>query len=156
MKGKEGSSKKIFFYLKKIFFTFIYFWETAWAREGQRERETQNSKQLWALSCQHRARRGARTHGPWDHDLSQSRTPNWLSHPGAPRWVLFFFIHSGTRCLLVGAFSPFTFSVIIERYGFRVIVMSVCFMLIVMSLVLCGPCNISLKESPLGSLVGLV
>ena len=37
---------------------------------------------------------------------------------------------------LVGAFNPFTFSVIIERYGFRVIVMSVCFMLVVMSLVL--------------------
>ena len=31
--------------------------------------------------------------------------------------------------------------------------MSVGFMLVVMSLVLCGPCNISLRESPLGSLV---
>ena len=67
-----------------------------------------------------------------------------------------FFIHSDTLCLLIGAFSPFTFIVIIERYGFRVIVMSVGFMLVVMSLVLCGPCNISLTESPLGSLVGLV
>ena len=69
---------------------------------------------------------------------------------------LVFFIHSDTLCLLVGAFSPFTFSVIIERYRFRVIVMSVGFMLVVMSLVLCGPCNISLTESPLGSLVGQV
>ena len=69
---------------------------------------------------------------------------------------LVFFIHSDTLCLLVGTFSPFKFSVIIERYGFRVIVMSVGFMLAVMSLVLCGPCNISLTESPLGSLVGLV
>ena len=68
---------------------------------------------------------------------------------------LAFFIHSDTLCLLVGAFSPFTFSVIIERYGFRVIVMSVGFMLVVMSLVLCGPCNISLTDL-LGSLVGLV
>ena len=67
-----------------------------------------------------------------------------------------FFIHSDTLCLLVGTFSPFTFSVIIERYGFRVIVMSVDFMLVVMSLVLCGPCNISLTESLLGSLAGLV
>ena len=33
---------------------------------------------------QHRARREARTHGPWDHDLSRSRTPNRPSHPGAP------------------------------------------------------------------------
>ena len=57
---------------------------------------------------------------------------------------------------LVGAFSPFTFSVIIERYGFTIIVMSVGFMLVVMALVLCGPWNISLTESPLGSIVGLV
>ena len=61
-----------------------------------------------------------------------------------------FFIHFDTLCLLVGAFSPFTFSVIIERYGFRVIVMSVVFMLVVMSLVLC------VTGSPLGCLVGLV
>ena len=63
--------------------------------------------------------------------------------------VFFFFIHSDTLCLLVGAFSPFTFSVIIERYGFTVSVISVGFVLVVMSLVLCGPCNISLTESPL-------
>ena len=63
---------------------------------------------------------------------------------------LVFFTHSDTLCLLVGAFSPFTFSVVIERYGFRVIVMSVGFMLVVMSLVLC------LTGSPLRSLVGLV
>ena len=47
-------------------------------------------------------------------------------------------------------------SVSIERYEFRIIVMSVGFMLVVMSLVLCCPCNISLTESPFGSLVGLV
>ena len=70
--------------------------------------------------------------------------------------VIVFLIHSDTLYLLVGAFSPFTFSVTIETYGFRVIVMSVGFMLVVMSLVLCGPCHISLTESPLGSLVGLV
>ena len=60
------------------------------------------------------------------------------------------FIHSDTLCLLVGAFSPLTFSVIIEKYGFRVIVMSVGFMLVVMSLVL------YLTGYPLGSLVGVV
>ena len=63
---------------------------------------------------------------------------------------LVFFIHSDTLCLLVGALSPFTFSVITERYEFRVIVMSVGFMLVAMSLVLC------LTGSPLGSLLGLV
>ena len=40
----------------------------------------------------------------------------------------YVFIHLDTLCLLVRVFSPFTFSVIIERYGFRVIVMSVGFM----------------------------
>ena len=39
---------------------------------------------LQAPSCQHRARHGAQTHGLGDHDLSQSQTLNWLSHPGAP------------------------------------------------------------------------
>ena len=46
-------------------------------REGDTESETE--------ICQHRARRGAQTHGLRDHDLSRSRTPNRLSHPGAPR-----------------------------------------------------------------------
>ena len=44
---------------------------------------------LQAPSCQHRARRRARTHEPRDRDLSQSWTPNRLSHPGAPRLVHF-------------------------------------------------------------------
>ena len=39
----------LFFYLKNIFLTFIYFWETdrdrAGVGEGQRENETQNLKQ---------------------------------------------------------------------------------------------------------------
>ena len=34
----------------------------------------------------------------------------------APKYMsLIFFIHSDTLCLLFGTFSPFTFSVIIER-----------------------------------------
>ena len=40
---------------------------------------------LQALSYQHRARHGARTHGPRDHDLSRSRMLNRLSHPGTPQ-----------------------------------------------------------------------
>uniref|UniRef100_A0ABI7WRF1 Nuclear receptor coactivator 4 N-terminal domain-containing protein n=3 Tax=Felis catus TaxID=9685 RepID=A0ABI7WRF1_FELCA len=51
-------------------------------REGDRIRS-----RLRALSCQHRARHGARTHGPQDQDLSRSWTPNRLSHPGAPGTV---------------------------------------------------------------------
>ena len=60
--------------------------------EGQRERETQNPKagRLHALSCQHRARHGARTHKLRDHDLSPSRMLNQLSHPGAPNMSRFF------------------------------------------------------------------
>ena len=51
---------------------------------------------LQALSCQHRSRRGARIHRPWDHDLSQSRTLNRLSHPGAPPGWIFKVIY---RCV---------------------------------------------------------
>ena len=52
--------------------------------EGQRERETQNPK--WALGAELSAQSpmwglNSRTR---DHDLSRSRMPNRLSHPGAP------------------------------------------------------------------------
>ena len=68
-----------------FFNVYFYFWdrERAWTREGQRERETQNPKQAPSSGCQHRAQRGARTHGVWDHDLSRSQMLNRLSHPGA-------------------------------------------------------------------------
>ena len=55
-------------------------------REGGRHRI---QSRLQALSRQHRARRGPRIHKPWDHDPSQSRTLNRLSHPGAPEWSSF-------------------------------------------------------------------
>ena len=57
-------------------------------REREREKERENmsgggprrrqriGSRLQAPSCQHRARRGARTHKPRDHDLSWSRTLN--------------------------------------------------------------------------------
>ena len=52
---------------------------------GGAERETRRIRsRLQAPSGQRRARRGARTHGPRDRDLSGSRTPNRLSHPRAP------------------------------------------------------------------------
>ena len=59
--------------------------ETGHERGRVRERGRHRiGNRLQALSCQPRARRGARTHGPQDHDLSRSRTPNRLSHPGTP------------------------------------------------------------------------
>ena len=82
---------------QKTFKTFLMFiWETerqrqrqSTSKEGQRERETQNPKQAPGSSCQHRARHGARSHKPWDHDLSWSQTLNRLSHPGASPKTLF-------------------------------------------------------------------
>ena len=67
-----------------IFFTSIYFWET------ERETEHKNRKgreigrhrmgsRLQAMSCQHRAWCGARTHRLQDYDLSRSQTLNWVT-----------------------------------------------------------------------------
>ena len=55
---------------------------------SEREGDTETETGLQAPSWQHRARRGARTHGPWDHDPSRSRALNRLSHPGAPYNIL--------------------------------------------------------------------
>ena len=78
--------------LNFFFLMFIYFWnretEHEWGRGRERGRHRIKSR-LQALSCQHRAQRGARTHKPWDHDLSWSRTVNRLSHPDA--LLLFYF-----------------------------------------------------------------
>ena len=71
----------------KIKLTFIYFLRD---RERQREREKSRERgshrfqsSLQALSCQHRVRCRPWTHELRDHDLNQSQTFNWLSHPGA-------------------------------------------------------------------------
>ena len=90
-----GSSKSLFIYL--FINLFIIFFTHLFIFERQRETEHEQAKgsergrhrsqrRLQALSRQHRAWCGARTHKPWDHDLSQSGTPKRLSHPGAP-WV---------------------------------------------------------------------
>ena len=66
---------------------FIYFWETETECEQGRGRGRGRHRirsKLRALSCHRRARCGTQTHGPWDHDLSQSWTFNRLSHPGVP------------------------------------------------------------------------
>ena len=68
--------------------------QVGWGRDRGRHR-------IWirlqAPSCQHRARRGARTHGPWDHDLNRSWTLNRLSHPGTPSVYLY---HKSVRIVV--------------------------------------------------------
>ena len=66
-------------------------YEQGWGRERGRHRIW---SRLQALSCQHRARHGARTHEPWDHDPSRSQTFNQLSHPGNSE-LTFLKNHSG-------------------------------------------------------------
>ena len=53
------------------------------SRRGRRQREREKQAPPWAES----SRRGS-TPGSWDHDLSKRQTPNWLSHPGAPKPTL--------------------------------------------------------------------
>ena len=79
---------------------FIYFWERERSREKGRHRIR---SRLQAPSYQHRARRGARTHEPRDHDLSWSRTPNRLSHPGTPIRLI---LHTHILRLHINPFLP--------------------------------------------------
>ena len=76
-----------------ISFSFLFFFRCLFNFERETECEQGRMRErgrhrIWsrlhALSCQHRARRGARTHELWDHDLSWSRTLNQMSHSGAP------------------------------------------------------------------------
>ena len=86
----------------------IYFWETEheWGRSRERETHTHRIRsRLQALRCQHRARHGARTHKPWDHDLSWSRPFNWLSHPNTPK---FFFLNKNVLKVLLKALLKIT------------------------------------------------
>ena len=56
-------------FLKQFLKIFIFDRERVRVEEGKRERETQNPEQApEALSCQHRARRGAQTHGLRDYE----------------------------------------------------------------------------------------
>ena len=71
----------------------IYFWERereiqSVSRGGAERGRHRIRSRLQALSCQPRAWRGARTPRPRDHDLSQSRPLNRLSHPGTPKSIL--------------------------------------------------------------------
>ena len=70
---------------KKLMFIFEKKGERQNVSGGRVEREGDRIwSRLQAPSCQHRAWHGAWTHEPRDHDLSQSRTLNWLNHLGAP------------------------------------------------------------------------
>ena len=84
-RGKPCRKNFSFF---KFFLMFINFWERDSMNGGGSERGRHRIwSRLQALSCQHRVRCGARTHGPWDHDLSRCWMLNRLSHPGAaPTW----------------------------------------------------------------------
>ena len=65
----------------QFFFKFVYF---RWVRDTGRGRKKERENPKQAPSYQRRARRGAWTHEPWDHDLTWSQTHNRLSHPSAP------------------------------------------------------------------------
>ena len=89
----------------KEFFKCLFIFEREresahkWGRGRKRGRHRIRSR-IQALSCQDRARGGARTHEPRDHDLSQSQMLNKLSHLGTLRGNLFL--------LSRGALNPMT------------------------------------------------
>ena len=66
------------------------------ARDRRRHRVW---SRLQALSSQHRVWHRAQTHKLWDHDMSQSQTPNWLSHPGTPHLLFLKHLLKGRRFL---------------------------------------------------------
>ena len=84
---------------------FIHFWETEteleWGSVRERGRHRTWSR-LQALSCEPRAWWGARTHRPWNRDLSQRWMLSQLSHPGAN---FFFLIWLNARTHCMGGFS---------------------------------------------------
>ena len=75
--------------LNHISLTFIFERQRQSTSRGGAETEGDTESEAGSRLGQHRARCRARTHELWDHDLSQSRTPNRLSHPGTPTWALF-------------------------------------------------------------------
>ena len=71
--------------------------DRVWAGRGRERGRPRIRSRLQALSCQHRAWRGAQTHRLWDHDLSWSWLPNRLSHPGAPKTFFLMLIYFWER-----------------------------------------------------------
>ena len=83
----------------------VYFWErdrqsmTRGGAEREGDIESEAGSRLWT-SCQHRVWRGAWTHEPQNHDQSGSRALNQLSHPRAPRPLVFLMAgHIAAWCL---------------------------------------------------------
>ena len=76
------------YFLKKKFFFIIYFWETVWAGEGQKERKAQNLKQTPGseLSAQSPMR------GSNSQPSRSWPELNWLNHPSAPSTKYFLLI----------------------------------------------------------------
>ena len=61
-----------------IVFKILFIWE------GERKRESEGAKgEGEADSLLSKEPSWGSILGPWDHDLSQKQTLNWLSHPGA-------------------------------------------------------------------------
>ena len=92
--SKELFTSDTIFYLFLFFLMFLFIFESERETEHEQGRSRERGRhrirsRLQAPSCQHRARCGARTHEPWDHDLSRSQTLNRLSHPGAPHDIYF-------------------------------------------------------------------
>ena len=77
------------FFLNFLMFIFEREREHERGRGRERESDTESEavSRLWAVSTEPEA-----WHEPQDHDLNQSQMPNQLSHPGAPRLLLFFII----------------------------------------------------------------
>ena len=90
----------------KFFLICLFLRETEHERGRGRERGRHRiGSRFQALSHQPRARRGARTRGPRDRDLSRSRTLNRLSHPGAPALQDFKNVHTWQRCICLQRFT---------------------------------------------------
>ena len=83
--------------VNKIFLRFYFVFERDRETETEckqgrgRERGRHRNPSMFQVpSHPHRAQCGARTHKPQDHDLSQIRMLNRLSHPGAPNVYYFW------------------------------------------------------------------
>ena len=95
-----------FISLKKFFnvYLFLRAQERDRVQMGKEQRKRgihRIGSRLQVLSCQHGARCGARTHEPWDHDLSRSRTlslTDWATQ--APHYFFkCLFIYFERKCV---------------------------------------------------------
>ena len=98
--GGEDENFFISFFFFLMFYLFLK--ERVWAGKGRGQGGGQQQAQC-----------GYSTHQPWDHDLSLSWTPNWLSHLS----TLKIFISHIKRCILLGG--------IIERFCYMRVQMCV-------------------------------